>query len=105
VDRTTPATLERTLEIPAGKPILNLEVAADEKGDWELRAFADGQLLHKQVVNNEGERWKRVSIDLSKFAGKKVTLRLENFPNNWSYEFGYWSDIELKTGAQQASAK
>ena len=103
-DRTTPASLERTLEIPAGQPTLKLAVAADEQGDWELRVLADGQLLHKQLVNHSGDRWQQVSVDLSKLAGKKITLRLENFPNNWSNEFGYWSDIEVKAG-ERASAR
>ena len=103
-DRTTPATLERTLEIPAGQPALTLAVAADAQGDWELRVFADGQLLHKQLVDHGGDRWKQVRVDLSKFAGKKVALRLENFPNNWSNEFGYWGDLEVKAG-ERASAQ
>ena len=102
--RTTPATLERTLEIPAGRPTLKLAVAADAQGDWELRVLADGQLLHKQLVNHSGDRWQQISVDLSKFAGKKAVLRLENYPNNWSNEFGYWSDIEVKAG-ERASAR
>ena len=57
-----------------------------------------------QLVNHSGDRWQQVSVDLSKLAGKKVTLRLENFPNNWSNEFGYWGDIEVKAG-QRASTR
>lgn len=101
-DRATPATLVRTLEIPAGKSALSFAVAADERGDWELRVFADNRLVHQQLVDKSGERWKPVSVDLSKFAGEKVALRLENAANNWSFEFGYWSGLELKAGGQTA---
>jgi hypothetical protein len=24
-------------------------------------------------------------------------LRLENAPNDWSYEFAYWSDVKVNT--------
>ena len=104
-DRATPATLLRALEIPAGKSSLNFAVAADERGDWELRVLADGQVIHRQIVDKSGERWKQVSIDLSKFAGKKIALRLENAANDWNFEFGYWSEIELKAGGQSAQAR
>lgn len=104
-DRNTPAALERTLEIPSGGSALNFFVAADEQGDWELRVIVNGQMVHKQLVDKSGERWKRVSIDLSKFANMKVALRLENCANGWSYEFGYWSEVELGTRELRASAK
>ena len=96
-DREKASALERTVLLVAGqKTTLTFAVAAHDQGDWELRVLADGKLLHKQLVDKTGERWKRVSVDLSPFAGKQVTLRLENAANDWSFEFGYWSDVELK---------
>ena len=98
-DRRNPATLERTVEIPAGtRTHLHVAVAADDRGEWELRVLADGRLLHKQLVTKADARWLPVSVDLTKFAGKKVALRLENFFNDWNFEFGYWSELELKSG-------
>ncbi|MBI3877324.1 MAG: c-type cytochrome, partial [Verrucomicrobia bacterium] len=95
--REKATTLERDIEVPAGKKsTLSFSVAAHEKGDWELHVLADGKLLHKQLVDHDGERWKPVSVDLTPFAGGKVLLRLENAANGWSWEFGYWSAIELK---------
>ncbi len=97
--RAQPATLERAVEIPTGQRThLQFDVAADNRGDWELRVLAEGQLLHKQLVTKTDARWLPVSVDLTKFAGKKVALRLENFPNDWNFEFGYWSELELKSG-------
>jgi len=99
--RTEGAAIERVVEVPAGKKAeLSFFVAAHEKGDWELRVLADGKLFHRQTIDKKGERWKQVHLDLTPYAGRKVTLRLENFANNWSWEFGYWSDLEFKIAAR-----
>jgi len=100
VSREEGAVLERVLELPPGrKSALQLAVAAHEKGDWELRIRADGQLIHQQRIDRSGERWKQVKVDLTPFAGKKVALRLENFANDWMYEFGYWGDVAVVSDA------
>ena len=93
-----PGSLERTVEIPAGKKTtLSFGVAPHEKGDWEVRVLADGKLLHKQEVTPPNSGWKPIKVDLTPFAGKKILLRLENAATGWSWEFGFWSDIELKS--------
>ena len=38
-----------------------------------------------------------LAVDLSPFAGRAIGLRLENAPNDWSYEFAYWSDVKVNT--------
>ncbi len=98
-DREKPAALERELTIPAGrKTTLKFLVAAHEKGDWELRVLANGKPLLKQLIARQGtEAWHPVTVDLTPLAGQKVTLRLENAANGWSWEFGYWSIIEVKS--------
>ena len=96
--REKPAVLEQAVDVPAGKKTaLSLWVAPDAQGDWELRILADGKELHRQLVGPQGSGWRRVVVDLSPLAGKKVALRLENAANNWSWETGYWSDLELKS--------
>ena len=93
------------LDLPTGKKAeLTFAVAAHEKGDWQLRIRADGKLIHEQLIGHSGDRWKPVSVDLTPYAGKKVTLRLENAANDWSWEFGYWSDLELKMSELTAKA-
>jgi putative heme-binding domain-containing protein len=100
VSRTEPSYLERTIKLPAtGKSALSFAVASHDKGDWELHVLANGSLLHKQLIGHDGERWKSVNVDLTTFAGKEVKLRLENAANDWSWEFGYWSDIRLSSEA------
>ena len=104
--RDQPARLERSVELPSGQRTqLDFAVAADELGDWELRVLADGKLLHKQLVTGSGASWTPVRVDLSAFAGKTVALRLENFPNGWNFEFGYWSDLRLTPINQSAQAR
>jgi putative membrane-bound dehydrogenase-like protein len=105
-DRQKPAALERTTEIPAGqKTVLSFEVAAHEQGDWELRVLADSELLRKEVIDRKGDRWKQIRIDLSRFAGQKIKLRLENAANDWQWEFGFWSNLELKSSESSIAEK
>ncbi len=98
-DREKPAALERELTIPAGqKSTLKFSVAAHEKGDWELRVLANGKPLHKQFIARQGsDVWLPVTVDLTPLAGQKVTLRLENAANGWSFEFAHWAAIEVKS--------
>ncbi|MDB6030747.1 MAG: rane-bound dehydrogenase domain protein [Verrucomicrobiales bacterium] len=104
LSRTSPALLERDIEVPSGrKTTLSFAVASDERGDWELHVVADGKVLKKQLVNHEGERWKQVVVDLTSLAGKNVHLRLENASNDWNWEFAYWSELQINTTEQRAS--
>lgn len=97
LSRETPASLERTFEIPAGKrSALELWAAPHENGDWELRILIDGALVERRAVGPKGSGWRRVRADLSPWAGKKVAVRLENAATGWAWEFGYWSDIEVR---------
>jgi hypothetical protein len=96
-DREKPAALEREVEIPVGKnATLTFAVSAPEKGSWELHVLGDGKLLYKQVVDRSQERWKKISVDLTPLAGRKVVLRLEHAANDQAWVFGYWSNLELK---------
>jgi putative membrane-bound dehydrogenase-like protein len=104
-NRQEAAAIERTVELPSGsRSMLQFDVAAHEEGNWELRVFADDRLLHKQIVDKSGDRWKRVRVDLSSLAGRKVKLRLENFANDWHYEFAYWSHVHLHQGNLSSAA-
>lgn len=96
--RDKPASLERTIEVPAGKKTsLSLWVAPHAQGDWELRVLADGKLLHTQAVSPPNSGWKQATVDLTPLAGKKIVLRLENAATDWAWEFGYWSDVVVKS--------
>lgn len=92
-DRNKPARLEARVKIPSGRPRLKVQLAAHEKGNWEFRATANGELLKKEIITSGS--WRDLTIDLTPFAGKAVELRLENGANDWSWEFGYWGKVEI----------
>jgi hypothetical protein len=91
-----PATIDRQVEVPTGKKTtLSFWVSCHQKGDFELRVSADGKSLLKEIVGPPGSGWRQKTVDLTTFAGKKIALRLENFPNNWEWEQAYWSDLKI----------
>ncbi|HKX61060.1 MAG TPA: PVC-type heme-binding CxxCH protein [Verrucomicrobiae bacterium] len=102
INRTTPSALERMIRVPEGGAVIRFAVAGHEKGDWELRVSVGKELLHRQVV--ERAAWKQVAVDLKRFAGKEIVVRLENAANDWDYEFGYWSGLELDVRPQDTAA-
>ncbi|MBS0262840.1 MAG: c-type cytochrome [Planctomycetes bacterium] len=91
--------LTRTVDLPAGqKPKLRLSVSHDPRGDWQLLVKANGEKLYDGLVSAKTTQngWLDLEIDLSKFAGQKTKIELHNFPNNWSWEFGYWGKVEIQ---------
>lgn len=100
------AALERVLDLKPGEPSqLSFAVAAAVDGEWELRVFADDQLLRKLTVDSQDERWKRVEVDLSSLAGKPAVLRLENGASSGGQNSGYWADLKLERADQERAAK
>ncbi len=99
IDARRPAALVRAINLPReGKTALKFAVAAHDQGDWELRVVIDGEVILRQPVTHEVPRWKDVSLDLTRYAGRRVVIRLENAATDWSWEFGYWADLRLETG-------
>ena len=92
--RTVPCVLSRKLNVSAGKKTtLNLEVTNHPKGDWKLVVLVNGiEALAKDI---QATKWQQVQIDLTKLAGKTVTIDLENRATEWAYEAAYWSRIKI----------
>jgi len=100
IDARRPAALVRAINLPREGPLkLKFAVAAHDRGDWELRVVIDGDVVHGQAVDHEAPRWKEVSLDLTRHAGRRVVIRLENAATDWAWEFGYWADLRLETGS------
>lgn len=91
-----PSALESVADIPKGGATLTIEAASHERGTWEIRVFVQGEMLKRQTIDRESGIWRTVSVDLSKFAGRRVNIRVENAANDWSYEFGYWGSLKLE---------
>ncbi|MEZ5384803.1 MAG: c-type cytochrome [Prosthecobacter sp.] len=95
-DKKTPASLERKMKIEVGKTKLKFSVAADDRGDWLLKVWVNDQAVKEMAVDHEKPRWKTVEVDLAKFTGQEVTLRLEAHASDWAWEFAYWGGITLE---------
>lgn len=96
LDRETPCVLERTVEPPPGKRhTLKVAVTSydgNQQADWELRVKVNGELIDRKIIGRVGGElhWHELSYDLSRYAGKRVTIALENAADEWSWEAGYW---------------
>jgi hypothetical protein len=100
-----PASLERRVRIGAAQPAtLRFGVASDERGEWQLRVRVDGVVIHENTVSGNSPRWHAIRVDLSRFAGREVTLRLENGVAEHDIATGYWSDLRLE-GVTLATAR
>lgn len=99
LDRKTPSSLVRDLTVPSRKKtMLNLRVSHHPHGDWQLRVRANGQLIADQLVSTKtvsADEWLEISVDLSRFAGQRIHLAIENFPNNWMNEWAYWNRVSI----------
>ena len=95
-DKKTPASFERKIKVSPGKTKLHFSVAADDRGDWELRVVVDAQVVKTQQIDHEKPRWKDLEIDLTPWNGKEVTVRLESHATGWAWEFAYWQGITLQ---------
>jgi hypothetical protein len=98
VSRDTPCVLTQKLTPPAGKKTtLFLDVSHDQRGDWRLVIRGNGERLADEMISKEtcSNGWRKLTVDLSKFAGQELILGLVNQANDWSYEFGYWGGARI----------
>jgi hypothetical protein len=94
LSKTVPCALSRKIDVPAGKKTtLELEVTNHPKGNWKLVVLINGkEALSKDI---EETKWRKFQIDLSKHAGKTISVELLNQATGWSHEAAYWSRIEI----------
>ena len=53
-----------------------------------------------QVVSAE---WLNVVVDLSKYVGTKIQLRIENRANDWRNEWAYWHEVKVVSRAPRTA--
>ena len=98
LDRKRPCVLRRSVKIPAGKKThLAISVSHHPHGDFQLVVRVDGQVVQTRLVGPKTVRgeWADLKVNLSKFAGRTVTLALENRPNDWHNEWAYWHRVSV----------
>lgn len=99
-DKNAPCVLHnRFVDVPKDKTTaLKLRVSHHPHGDWQLRVLANGKVLTDQVVGAKTvgkDEWLDVSVDLTKFAGNRISLNIENRANNWHNEWAYWNSVKI----------
>lgn len=94
LDRNTPCLLSRPYAVKSGKKTsLSLTVTNHPGYDWLLKIRVNGSVQLEKTI--QGDQWQNVDFDLTPFAGNTIQLELENMPNGWAFEAGYWSRIEI----------
>lgn len=99
-DQNTPCVLKaRFVDIPKDKQTtLKMRVSHHPHGDWQLRVLVDGKVIADQVVGPDtvgADEWLNVAVDLTPFAGRRVSLAIENRANGWKSEWAYWNHVEI----------
>jgi len=97
LSKDKPCVIFRSIDVPAGeKSSLELTVRNDDRGDWKLSVRVEGKEIFSEIINTG--KWRDISVDLSKYAGKTVKLELLNEATGWHFEGGYWARIVVKCG-------
>ena len=78
LDRDTPCTLARTVDVPPGKrTVLAVVVSHHPRGDWNLKLKVDGQQKHEtKPISTKTcpDGWRRVEFDLRDWSGTGASV-------------------------------
>jgi hypothetical protein len=100
LNRDVPCTLGIIKDIPANKKtVLKVVVSNHPNHDWELVFRVSGSVQKTVTVDEKLTKggWAVVEFDLTPFAGSKnLQIELENKANGWSFEAGYWAEIDIR---------
>lgn len=98
-DKKSPSRLIRSLNVPKDKQTsLKIRVSHHPHGDWQLRVLAGKDVLLDQAVSSKTvakDEWLDVKVPLSKYAGQKINLAIENRASGWHNEWAYWSKVAI----------
>lgn len=100
-DQQTPAVMNTTAVIPAGKTThLHIVVGHYQPdGDFDLILRVNGQQSLRQSIGKEtsDQGWATIDYDLTSFTGQTIKIELVNQPTGWTSqgEAAYWAVIEL----------
>ncbi len=92
--RDQPCVLSLQTDIPSGKKTtLCFAVTSHPKEDWKLCVRINGEVVLEKTIT--GVSWQECEVDLSSYAGRPVTIELENHANGWAVEAAYWNQLTL----------
>ncbi|MDR0336718.1 MAG: ADP-ribosylglycohydrolase family protein [Planctomycetaceae bacterium] len=94
-------TFSRSVAIPEGKKTwFRCVVSHHDGGDWDWVIRVDGKEIGRRSISkdNVGDNgWATIEINLTPYAGKTIAIELDNAPNGWAWEAGYWASIEIES--------
>jgi len=94
ISETAPAVVRGKVSIDPAKPVLQLQAASFERGDYVLAIVADGKSVYHEVIDTKGA-WKSVEVSLAAFAGTTIDLEIQNVANGWAFEAAYLTQPHL----------
>ncbi|MEO7767707.1 MAG: ADP-ribosylglycohydrolase family protein, partial [Ferruginibacter sp.] len=91
--------LQRTMPV-ADKDTMLITVKAEENKSWKLRVFIDNDKVYEQLIASTiaTPDWQTVKIDLAKYKGREVIIRLYqnvDYTDTWAGN-AYWKKIIFK---------
>lgn len=100
---TEPAVLTTQVTVPASGGSLKLRVTCNDTPttvDWLLRVRLGDTVEERPIAWVAGkQQWQDFAFDLKPWAGKQVTIVLENaVQGKFGWEAGFWTAPELRDG-------
>ncbi|MGC1275615.1 MAG: PQQ-binding-like beta-propeller repeat protein [Planctomycetaceae bacterium] len=98
--RDRAARFVQRVEIKPGQK-LTARVGRDDDAGWTLRLLADGRAVASEPINAQtaADGWRTVTFDLSRLAGRKVTLALDQSPPAADADKttkAYWKQVSIE---------
>ena len=82
---------------------LGCTVGHDRRGgrDWRLVVRVGEDTLYDGIVSPETTvgGWTDLTVDLTRYAGRKITLAVHNAAQGSDFEHGYWKRVALVSRA------
>ncbi|MGK2864655.1 MAG: ADP-ribosylglycohydrolase family protein [Chitinophagaceae bacterium] len=93
--------LHQTIQLNTQKQ-LAMQLASDKSKAWELIVYIDDDKVLTKIIESipDSDRWQTISVDLSKYQGQKVKVRLfQNVFTESNNKIGgnaYWKNIRIE---------
>ncbi|SPF34203.1 exported hypothetical protein [Candidatus Sulfotelmatobacter kueseliae] len=98
-DEVRGTVLRRTVRL-GNQPILKFKVGVDQGRAWQLQVYVnDDRLLDKLIEGvSHARSWQEINVDLAKYQGREVVLRLYQRVLIPHHEAGnaYWRDLVMQ---------
>jgi len=98
-DEVRGTVLRRTVRL-GNQPILKFKVGVDQGRAWQLQVYVnDDRLLDKLIEGvSHARSWQEINVDLAKYQGREVVLRLYQRVLIPHHEAGnaYWRDLVVQ---------